>query len=79
MYKRVIREAKKKENDKYVLNAKNKTKAVWQIINKVVGKFPQYEQKIELKNGTEKITNPHNVAEKLNSFFFFFWELQMNC
>ena len=34
IYKRVIREAKKRENDKYVLNAKNKTKAMWQIINK---------------------------------------------
>jgi hypothetical protein len=29
-----MREAKKRENDKYVLNARNKTKAMWQIINK---------------------------------------------
>jgi hypothetical protein len=42
---------------------------MWQIINKEVGISPQYEQKIELKNGTEKITNPQNVAEKLKSLF----------
>jgi prephenate dehydratase len=68
IHKRVIREAKKRENDKYVLNAKNKTKAMWQIINKEIGKSPQYKQKIELKM-VQKITNPHNVAEKSLSFF----------
>jgi hypothetical protein len=28
-YKRVIKEAKKKENDRYIANAKNKTTVVW--------------------------------------------------
>jgi hypothetical protein len=37
-------EAKKRQNDKYILNAKNKTKAMWQI-NEEIGKFPLYEQK----------------------------------
>jgi hypothetical protein len=51
------------------------------IINKETGKSPQYEQKIELKNGTEKITNPQNV-EKLNSYLGGGGgggKLQMNC
>jgi uncharacterized protein YktA (UPF0223 family) len=38
IYKRVIREAKNRENDGYVLNAKNNRKAVWQIINIKAGK-----------------------------------------
>jgi exonuclease III len=33
-YKRVIREAKRRENDNYILHAVNKSKAVWQIIHK---------------------------------------------
>jgi hypothetical protein len=74
IYKRVIREAKSRENDRYVLNAKNKTKAMWQTINKEAGKLFQFEQKIELNSGIEKV-NPQNVTEMLNSFF---QELQMN-
>jgi glycyl-tRNA synthetase beta subunit len=35
-YRRVIKEAKRKENDKYVFRANNKTKAMWHVINKVV-------------------------------------------
>jgi len=33
IYKRVIQDAKKRENDKYVSSAKNQTKATWQLIN----------------------------------------------
>jgi hypothetical protein len=32
--KRVIKEAKRIDNDKYILRAVNKTKAMWQVINK---------------------------------------------
>jgi hypothetical protein len=34
IYKRIIKEAKKRENDRYIANATNKTKGMWQIINK---------------------------------------------
>jgi hypothetical protein len=35
IHKRVIREATERVNDKNVSNTKNKTKAMWQIINKL--------------------------------------------
>jgi hypothetical protein len=60
-----------------VVNAKGKTKAIWQIMNKEIGKSPQYKQTIELKNGTAKITNTQNVAKKTKLLFF--RELQMKC
>ena len=34
VYKRVVKEAKRRENDNFLLNANNKSKAAWQIINK---------------------------------------------
>lgn len=34
IYRWVIREAETRENGKYILNAENKSGAVWQIINK---------------------------------------------
>ena len=37
IYKRVIREAKRKENNKYILHENHKSKAVCQIINKETG------------------------------------------
>jgi hypothetical protein len=37
IYSRVVKEAKKRENDRFVMSAKNKTKAMWQLINKEVG------------------------------------------
>jgi hypothetical protein len=52
IYKRVIKEAKIGENDKYVLRANNKTKAIWHVINKEVGKSWKYDKKIELNDGT---------------------------
>jgi hypothetical protein len=69
IYKRVTKEAKKRENDRYVLRAKHKTKAMWHIINKEVGKSLQFDQKIELSNGTETISDPQNVADMIHSFF----------
>ena len=43
IYKRVIREAKKRENDRHMANAKNKTRAMWQIVNKELGNNLQRE------------------------------------
>jgi hypothetical protein len=47
IYKRVIKKAKRWANDKYILRAKNKTKAVWHVINKEAGKSLKYDKKIE--------------------------------
>jgi hypothetical protein len=39
IYKRVLMEAKKKrDNDRYVTEAFDKTKAMWQLINREIGK-----------------------------------------
>jgi hypothetical protein len=40
IYKRVVREAKIKDNDSYVVESENKTKTVWQLIKKL-GKIQQ--------------------------------------
>jgi hypothetical protein len=53
---------------KYVLRANNKTKALWNVINKEVGKSWKYD-KIELNDGTQMIASPQNVASMLNTFF----------
>jgi hypothetical protein len=55
IFKRVIKEAKKRESDRYVANATNKTKAMWQVINKEAGKNPQNKQEMELKYGVKKL------------------------
>ena len=44
IYKRVIREAKRRENDEYVLHENHKSKAVWQIINKETGRTSANKQ-----------------------------------
>jgi hypothetical protein len=38
IYRRVIGEAKRRENDKNILHANCKCKTVWQIINKETGR-----------------------------------------
>jgi len=42
-----------------------KTKAIWEIINKAVGRSPQCVHKIEFYNRTEKITDLQKVTVKL--------------
>jgi hypothetical protein len=69
IYIRVIKEAKRNENDKYVLRAINKSKATWHVINKEVGKSWKYD-KIELNDGTQIISNPQNVAGTYVKHFF---------
>jgi hypothetical protein len=51
------------------MSAKNKTKAMWQLINEEVGNSLHDEYKTGLRNGTEIISNPQNVSDRLNSFF----------
>jgi hypothetical protein len=55
IHERVIKEAKKRENYRHIANATNKTKAMWQVINKEAGKNPQNEQEMELKYGVKKL------------------------
>jgi hypothetical protein len=44
IYKSVIRVAKRSKNDKYILHANHKSKAVWQIINKETGRTSSNKQ-----------------------------------
>ncbi|PNF17939.1 hypothetical protein B7P43_G18419 [Cryptotermes secundus] len=69
IYKSVITEAKRKENDRFMLRSHNKTKAIWQIINKETGSFRQGDYITSLKNGSEETSNQQKIADMLNSFF----------
>ena len=67
VYRRVIKEAKRRENNSYVSSAKNKLKAALQVINKEVGKSSINNKNIELRWGkTNKILF---IAELFNSHF----------
>ena len=58
IYKKVLKEAQKRENDSYIENVTNKTKKIWQLISKQVGKCPFLDKKIELKTETGIATHP---------------------
>jgi hypothetical protein len=47
IYERFIKEAKRRVNNKYILRAKHKMKALWHIIDKEVGTFLKYYKKID--------------------------------
>jgi len=69
IYRRVIQEAKRRENNNYISSSKNKSKAAWQIINKELGKSFINNKNIELRWGKNKISNPRAIAELFNSYF----------
>lgn len=51
IYRSVIIEAKRKENDRFILRSHNKTKAIWQIINREIGNSRHGDYLTSLKNG----------------------------
>ena len=63
IYKNVLKEAKKRDNDRYVTEAPNKIKAMWQLINKKIGKTLDEDNKLELRIGKNLITNPSEITE----------------
>jgi hypothetical protein len=69
IYKRVLKEAKKRENDRYVIESTNRPKAMWRLINREIGNAPKNEQKLVLKVGNKTISNPAEITDKLNSHF----------
>jgi hypothetical protein len=69
IYNRVIREAKRRENDKYILHVKNGSRAVWWIINKETGKASLNKQDIKIIRNSEEIKNPESLAELFKSYF----------
>ena len=69
VYRTVIQEVKRRENNNYISRSTNKSKAAWQIINKELGKSFINNKNIELKWGKSKISNPRAIAEIFNSYF----------
>jgi hypothetical protein len=69
IYKTVFRGAKRRANNKYILHAKHKSKAIWQIINKETGKNLSNKSDITINWNSEEITHPENVAELFNTYF----------
>ena len=70
MYKRVLKEAKKKGNNSYVTEASNKTKAMWQLINREFGKTQEDGYKLGLKIGNNIISNLTEITEKLSMYLY---------
>ena len=68
IYKRVIQEAKRRENNNHISSAKNKSKAAWHVINKVLGKSFINNNNIELRWEKNKISSPRATAELFNSY-----------
>jgi len=69
IYRRVIREAKRRQNDKNIHHANCKSKALWQIISRETGRTSSNRQDIKINWNSEEITNPETVAELFNSYF----------
>jgi hypothetical protein len=69
IYTNLIKEAKKLENDNFILSSKNKSKGIWQVINKEIGNLTHKNYNIQLQNNTELITDPNQISEKFNSYF----------
>ena len=65
---KVIKEAKWAEVDRLSLSAKNKNKALWNIINEETANFQQLSN-ITINSGGKIITNPKITAERLNIYF----------
>ena len=68
IFRRLIKEAKKKEADRYVLSSNNKNNALWKLLNKESGKFQQTSN-IIIKSGDKIISNPQIVSDSFNIFF----------
>jgi len=47
----------------------DRTKGMWRLINREIGKAPEIEQKLELRIGNKFISNPTETADKLNTHF----------
>jgi hypothetical protein len=69
IHRRIIKEAKRRDNERYIANVKNKTRAMWRIINKELGNNPKREVGKEIRYGTRKGSNLKDVAEMYNSYF----------
>ena len=66
--RKVIREAHRRENGRDTLNANNKTKVTWQIINKEIDKSKANNKKTETHWRCNKINKSKIVAYLFKSY-----------
>jgi hypothetical protein len=48
----------RRDNDRYVIESTGKTKAMWKLINREIGKAPENDHKLELRVGKIFFQNP---------------------
>ena len=46
-----------------------RTKVMWRLINREIGKVPENEEKLELRIGNKLISNPTEITDKMNTQF----------
>jgi hypothetical protein len=66
---KLLKEAKKRDNDRFVIESKDRTKAMWQLINKEIGETQENDYRLELRIGDKITTCPTEITEKLNKHF----------
>lgn len=67
-YRHILSDFYKDRNDKLVIASKNKSKAMWSILNNTLGKSKNGKAGMEIEeNG--KILNTSELTEKFNTFF----------
>lgn len=67
IFRKVIKEVKNKDINRFILSAKNKNKALWKLINKETGNSQQ-NCNTRVNNGDNIITNPRYFQIDLTSF-----------
>ena len=60
---------REREREIFIRSSKNKTKGIWQVINKEIGKISSNNSNIQLRNNKEVVTDPKIITEKFNSYF----------
>jgi hypothetical protein len=68
-HKRVIKEAKRRENDRFLLQAANKPKAMWKIIKNELSKPSTIKYDLTIDIQSEKTVDLNKIAELFNAYF----------
>ncbi|XP_049772005.1 uncharacterized protein LOC126153118 [Schistocerca cancellata] len=66
--KRVVKEAKIKENDKYIMKSTNKTKSMWKAVQDLMGKKTTHKN-IVISHDGKNVTDPRVVENSFNSYY----------
>jgi hypothetical protein len=67
IYRKFVKEAKKRDIDMLISSAKNKTKIMWWLMNREFGNHRDCN--IEVRNGSYIIFDPQRIPEVFNSYF----------